>query len=77
MLVPDCQDCKHRKVLNFVFDNDHGESITQSFDVCEHKESVYWDSRSQMYLLFSIGQMREKGRPCGPDAILWEAKNGI
>ena len=70
----DCLSCKHREVLNFVFENDHGESITQSFDLCEHKESVYWGSKSQMYLLNSIMQMRKVGGPCGPDAVLWEKK---
>ena len=73
MIPKKCKYCKHREVHKSRFET-FGDIEIRVSSLCMHKKSVYWCRISGGNVVMSTQLMREKGKPCGPDAILWEMK---
>ena len=71
-----CKKCKYREVHNTVFEG-FSEPVKIVSSLCMHEKSTYWCPISEDYIVMSTMIMRETGRPCGPDAVLWEKKDEV
>ena len=69
-----CKACKHRTAEKSRFEMLDGKWCTNTWACCMHKKAVFTNSIGEV--VFSLCEtMRQEGRPCGPEAILWEAKS--